>query len=91
MAGNKGTRGLDKSTRNTLSALDWALEQSETQAARRVDEFTSQEYYFALVAKEPNISYSGALYRLRALVTSGKLKKRKVTIAGAPTNLYSKP
>jgi hypothetical protein len=91
MAGNKGTRGLDKSTRDTLSALDYALEQSEVSAARLVDEFTSQEYYEALVAKGAQISHSGALYRLNGLVASGKLKKRKMTIVGATTNLYSKP
>jgi hypothetical protein len=91
MASNQRTRGLDQSTRNTLSALDYALEQSEVSASRKGDEFTSQEYYAALLAKGASISHSGALYRLKGLVTSGKLKKRKMTIAGAPTNLYSKP
>ena len=91
MASNERTRRLDKSTRLTLSALDYALEQSEIAAARRVDEFTSQEYYAALLAKGANISHSGALYRLNELIASGKLTKRKITIDGAPTNLYSKP
>lgn len=76
--------------KQVMSALDYALEQSEIAAARRADEFTSQEYYAALIAKGAAISHSGALYRLHALVTSGKLVKRKITIDGAPTNLYSK-
>lgn len=97
MASNQRTRGLDLATRNTLSALDWALEQSETQAARRSDEFTSQEYYAALLANGASISHSGALYRLNALVTKGdpitgeKLQKRKIMQNGSTTNLYSKP
>lgn len=91
MAGNKGTRGLDQSTRNTLSALDYALEQTDIASARRGDEFTSQEYYAGLLAKGEQIGQSGALYRLNGLVTSGKIKKRKLMINGATTNLYSKP
>lgn len=91
MASNKGTRGLDKSTRNTLSALDWALEQNDKALERRGDEFTSQEYYAGLLAKGEQIGRSGALYRLNGLVTSGKLKKRKTMINGTQTNLYSKP
>lgn len=47
MASNQRTRGLDKSTRNTLSALDYALEQNDT-SKRKADEFTSSEYYRAL-------------------------------------------
>lgn len=91
MVSNKGTRGLDKSTRATLSALDFALEQFETKEERKRDEFTSHEYHAALVAKNVTITHSGALYRLNELIASGKLQKRKVTLGGAQTNLYSKP
>lgn len=91
MASNKRARGLDQSTRATLSALDYALEQFETKEERKLDEFTSHEYHAALVAKNVAITHSGALYRLGELIASGKLKKRKVTLAGAQTNLYSKP
>lgn len=91
MASDQRTRGLDKSTRATLSALDYALEQTDIASARRGDEFTSQEYFAGLLAKGEQIGQSGALYRLNGLVTSGKLKKRKIMINGATTNLYSKP
>ena len=91
MASDQRTRGLDKSTRATLSALDFALEQTDIASARRGDEFTSQEYFAGLLAKGEQIGQSGALYRLNGLVTSGKLKKRKIMIDGSSTNLYSKP
>jgi hypothetical protein len=81
---------LDLSTRATLSALDYALEQTDT-AKRKADEFTSSEYYRALIAKGVKISNSGAMYRLKEMVARNELVKRKMTIAGAPTNLYSKP
>jgi hypothetical protein len=89
MASNQRTRGLDKSTRNTLSALDYALEQTDT-SKRKADEFTSSEYYRALIAKGVKISNSGAMYRLTEMVARGELVKRKTMINGAQTNLYSK-
>ena len=90
MVSNKGTRGLDKSTRNTLSALDFALEQSE-KTERKANEFTSTEYYRALIAKGVKITNSGAMYRLTEMVARGEMVKRKTMINGATTNLYSKP
>ena len=90
MAGNKRTRRLDQSTRATLSALDYALEQTDT-TKRKEDEFTSSEFYHALIAKGVKISNSGAMYRLTEMVARGELTKRKLMINGATTNLYSKP
>ena len=90
MVSNKGTRGLDKSTRVTLSALDYALEQTDA-TKRKADEFTSSEFYHALIAKGVKISNSGAMYRLTEMVARGELTKRKIMINGATTNLYSKP
>jgi hypothetical protein len=90
MAGNKGTRGLDQSTRDTLSALDWALEQSE-KTERKANEFTSSEYHDGLIAKGVNIGKRAAIERLYLLVTKGVLTVRKITLKGSQTNLYSKP
>jgi hypothetical protein len=90
MASNQRTRGLDKSTRDTLSALDWALDQSE-KTERESNEFTSSDYFLGLIAKGVKISNSGAMYRLTEMVARGELVKRKLMINGATTNLYSKP
>jgi len=73
-----------------MSALDYALEQSETVSARQGDEFTSQEFYAGIIAKGEQIGLSGAIYRLNELIAKGKIKKRKIMINGANTNLYSK-
>ena len=90
MASNQRTRGLDKSTRDTLSALDWALEQSE-KTERKPNEFTSSEYHDGLIAKGVNIGKRASIERLYLLVTKGELTVRKITLKGSQTNLYSKP
>ena len=90
MASDQRTRGLDQSTRATLSALDFALEQTDA-TKRKADEFTSGEFYHALIARGVKISNSGAMYRLKEMVARGELVKRKIMINGATTNLYSKP
>jgi hypothetical protein len=76
--------------KQVMSALDYALEQTET-VKRKDDEFTSSEFYNALIAKGVKISNSGAMYRLKEMVARGELVKRKTMINGATTNLYSKP
>ena len=91
MVSNKGTRGLDKSTRATLSALDFALEQSEAALSRRADEFTVVEYCAGMNAKGIPLKRRSALDRLALLVQSGKLKKRVIIINSRPSNIYSKP
>jgi hypothetical protein len=90
MASNQRKRGLDQSTRNTLSALDWALEQSE-KTERKENEFTSSEYHDGLIAKGVNIGKRASIERLYLLVTKGELTVRKITLKGSQTNLYSKP
>jgi hypothetical protein len=76
--------------KQVMSALDYALEQTET-VKRKDDEFTSSEFYNALIAKDVKISNSGAMYRLTEMVARNELVKRKTMINGAQTNLYSKP
>jgi len=76
--------------KQVMSALDYALEQTDT-VKRKDDEFTSSEYYRALIAKGVKISNSGAMYRLKEMVARNELVKRKTMINGAQTNLYSKP
>ena len=76
--------------KQVLSALDYALEQTDT-TKRKDDEFTSSEFYHALIAKGVQISNSGTMYRLKEMVARGELVKRKVMLNGATTNLYSKP
>jgi|LakMenEpi03Aug12_release.lakeMendotaPanAssembly.Ray.scaffolds.fasta_scaffold303519_1 hypothetical protein len=76
--------------KQVMSALDYALEQTET-VKRKDDEFTSSEFYNALIAKGVKISNSGAMYRLKEMVARRELVKRKTMINGATTNLYSKP
>ena len=77
--------------KQVMSALDYALEQTDIASERRGDEFTSSEFYHALIAKGVQISNSGTMYRLKEMVARGELVKRKVMINGATTNLYSKP
>ena len=76
--------------KQVMSALDFALEQTET-TKRKDDEFTSGEFYRALISRGVQISNSGAMYRLTEMVAKGELTKRKIMINGATTNLYSKP
>ena len=76
--------------KQVMSALDYALEQTDT-TNRKDDEFTSSEFYHALIAKGVQISNSGTMYRLKEMVARGELVKRKVMINGATTNLYRKP
>jgi hypothetical protein len=76
--------------KQVMSALDFALEQTDA-TKRKDDEFTSGEYYHALIARGVKISNSGAMYRLTEMVAKGELTKRKIMINGATTNLYSKP
>ncbi len=89
MASNQRTRGLDKSTRNTLSALDWVLQQDDT-ARRRDDEFTLIEYIAAMKANGVELPERTAYKKLDDMVRCGKLKKRKLSANGCFRNVYSK-
>ena len=89
MASYKGTRGLDQSTRNTLSALDLALQQDDTKP-KQDDEFTIAEYIAGMRAKGVNLALRTATGRLDNMVHNGLLKKRRMMIGSRFTNLYSK-
>lgn len=69
------------SLQDTLSSLDWAISQS-IDAPRANDEFTAKEF-----AEKSGLSVRQAL----AILDQMKgIKKRKVTIKSARTNLYRK-
>ena len=89
MASNKRTRRLDQSTRNALSSLEWALQQS-IESPRRDDEFTLSEYLESLQKAGMDISYRQAQARLDSMVEKKQLAKRKINIKGAQTNLFRK-
>ena len=89
MASDKGTRRLDQSTRNTLSALDLALQQDDTKP-KQDDEFTIAEYIDGMRAKGINLALRTATSRLDNMVHNGLLKKRLMMIGSRFTNLYSK-
>ena len=89
MASNKGKRSLDQSTRNAISSLEWALQQS-IELPRRDDEFTVGEYLESLQKAGMEISYRQAQARLDSMVEKKQLTKRKINIKGAHTSLFSK-
>ena len=69
---NKRKRGLDKSTRNSLSALDALIrETSEDEDPQREDEFTTAE----LMAKT-GWAYFKARRILSKMIQDGKVTKR---------------
>ena len=72
MERNKRKRGLDKSTRNSLSALDALIrETSEDEDPQREDEFTTAE----LMAKT-GWAYFKARRILSKMIQDGKVTKR---------------
>ena len=87
MASNKRTRGLDQSTRNALSSLEWALQQS-IESPKSDDEFTVGEYLESLQSAGMDIKYRQAQARLDLMVESKQLTKRKININGRKTSLY---
>lgn len=80
---------MDQSTRNALSSLEWALQQS-IELPRRDDEFTVGEYLESLQNAGMEIGYRQAQARLDSMVEKKQLTKRKINIKGAQTSLYSK-
>ena len=87
MASNKRERSLDKSTRNTLTALEKALEMS-SYSPLSDDEFTAQQYIHEMVAKDPSMTADGCMHTLTRLVEAGKLAVRKVRVNGKQCNAY---
>lgn len=90
MASNKGTRGLDQSTRLTLSALDSILAEMPDRTIRP-DEFTVEQYIEHRIAIGDNRSYHGHRCLLLRLCKDGKLKHRKIVVNGKECNAYSLP
>lgn len=90
MASNKGTRGLDQSTRNTLSALDSILAEMPVRTIRP-DEFTFEQYAERRIAMGDTRTYHGHRAVLDRLCKAGKLKQRKIVINGRQCNAYSLP
>jgi Fe2+ or Zn2+ uptake regulation protein len=87
MASNQGKRSLDKSTRNTLTALEKALEMS-SYSPLSDDEFTAQQYIDEMTARDPNITPDGCRHTLTRLVEAGKLTVRKARVNGKQCNAY---
>ena len=88
MAGNKRTRGLDITTRNTLNAIEAALASVPTKSIR-ADEFTIETYVAHVEAAGDHRTLDGHRSRMRRLVEEGKFKTRKVTVNGRECNAYS--
>jgi len=80
---------MDLTTRNAISSLEWALQQS-IELPRRDDEFTVLEYLESLKKAGMEIGYRQAQSRLESMVEKKQLIKRKINIKGAQTSLYSK-
>jgi hypothetical protein len=89
MASQQGKRNLDQSTRNAISSLEWALQQS-IELPRRDDEFTVSEYLESLQNAGMEIAYRQAQARLDSMVAKKQLTKRKINIKGAQTSLFRK-
>jgi hypothetical protein len=88
MASDKGKRNLDQSTRNTLSALEKALEMS-CSSPLRDDEFTTDEYIAKVKERGQFHSEDACRATLKRLVESGQLKVRKIKMNGKQCNAYS--
>ncbi len=89
MASHKRTRGLDQSTRDSLSALDIALAATESESMRP-DEFSVEQYMAKRMQRDPNVTRDQCKYELSKLITSGVLKCRKIKIGVSRCNVYSK-
>lgn len=88
MASDKGKRNLDQSTRNTLSALEKALEMSCASPLRE-DEFTTEQYIAKMKERGQFHSEDACRATLKRLVESGKLTMRKIKVNGYQCNAYS--
>ena len=89
MERNKRKRGLDKSTRNSLSALDaLILETIEDVRPPGDGEFTLDEYIGGLSSNGIQITMDSAYKRLARKVQAGGISKRKATLNGAIINVY---
>ena len=87
MERNKRKRGLDKPTRNSLSALDALIRETiEDSRPPGADEFTVADY-----ASGINVTIDAAYNRLRRKVKAGEIVVRKASLDGILLNIYSSP
>jgi hypothetical protein len=90
MASNKRSRGLDKSTGDTLSALDAILAEMPVKTIRP-DEFILEQYAERRAAMGDCRSMNAHRSILQKLCKNGKLKLRKILLNGKECNAYSLP
>jgi len=90
MASNQRKRSLDFSTRDSLSALEKALEMSYLSPLRD-NEFTSEQYIERARALGQYVSDDACRCTLKRLVQAGKLNSRKIKMNGSQCNAYSTP
>jgi|LakMenEpi05May12_1017382.scaffolds.fasta_scaffold03753_4 hypothetical protein len=88
MASYKRKRNLDQSTRDSLSALEKALEMA-TASPLRADEFTTEQYIEKLKKLGLYTTYDSSRWELKKLVKLGELKSRKIKLNGKQCNAYS--
>jgi hypothetical protein len=88
MASYKGKRNLDQSTRDSLSALEKALEMS-TASPLRDDEFTTEQYIQKSKKLGKYTTYDSSRWELKRLVKNDELKIRKIKLNGKQCNAYS--
>lgn len=88
MASHKGKRNLDQSTRDSLSALEKALEMS-CASPLHGDEFTTDQYIEKMKQCGHYHSDDACRYALKMLVKSGQFKLRKIKMHGKQCNAYS--
>jgi hypothetical protein len=88
MASYKGKRNLDQSTRDSLSALEKALEMA-TASPLRADEFTVEQYIEKSKKLGLYTTYDSSRWELKKLVKLGELNIRKIKLNGKQCNAYS--
>mgnify|MGYP003641058740 CR=1 FL=1 len=86
---NKRKRGLDKSTRRIVSALDALIRETiEDSRPPGKEEFTAADYVNGLQAGGLEISLDGAFKRLTRKVRKGELASRQAKVDGSTINIY---
>ena len=88
MASYKRKRNLDQSTRDSLSALEKALEMA-TASPLRADEFTVEQYIEKSKKLGLYTTYDSSRWELKKLVKNGELNIRKIKLNGKQCNAYS--
>lgn len=90
MASHERARRLDKSTGDTLNALDAILAEMPVRTIRP-DEFTLEQYAERRLAMGDPRTHHGHRGVLDRMCKAGKLKQRKIVVNGRECNAYSLP